>query len=113
MPGWERIVIAGVVVAVAALVAKLVDLRMARKSLDPSAATRYRVLRRTVSTVIVAVGVLSALLTIPAVQAVAGGVLASTAVVGLVIGLAAQRTLSNFVAGILIAVAQPLPLGDR
>ena len=113
MPGWERIVIAGVVVAVAALVAKLVDLRMARKSLDPSAATRYRVLRRTVSTVIVAVGVLSALLTIPAVQAVAGGVLASTAVLGLVIGFAAQRTLSNFVSGILIAVSQPLRLGDR
>jgi small conductance mechanosensitive channel len=39
-------------------------------------------------------------------------VLASTAVLGLVIGLAAQRTLSNFVAGILIAISQPLRLGD-
>jgi len=97
----------------AATLAKLVDLRIGRKDLDPGAATRYRVLRRTISTAIVAVGVLSALLTIPAVQAVAGGVLASTAVVGLVIGLAAQRTLSNFVAGILIAASQPLRLGDR
>jgi small conductance mechanosensitive channel len=39
-------------------------------------------------------------------------VLASTAILGLVLGLAAQKTLSNFVAGILIAIAQPLRLGD-
>ena len=110
---WERLGIAAAVVVGAATLAKLVDLRIGRKDLDPGAATRYRVLRRTISTAIVAVGVLSALLTIPAVQAVAGGVLASTAVVGLVIGLAAQRTLSNFVAGILIAASQPLRLGDR
>ena len=31
---------------------------------------------------------------------------------GSILGLAAQRTLSNFVAGILIAVAQPVRLGD-
>ena len=110
---WDQALIALAVVAAAAVVAKIVDLRMARRPLDPGAATRYRVLRRTVSTAIVMVGVLSALLTVPAVQAVAGGVLASTAVLGLVIGLAAQRTLSNFVAGILIAVSQPLRLGDR
>jgi small-conductance mechanosensitive channel len=109
----ERGLIALAVVAVAAVLAKIVDARLKRRPLDPGAATRYRVLRRTVATTIVAVGVLSALLTIPAVQAVAGGVLASTAVLGLVIGLAAQRTLSNFVAGILIAVSQPLRLGDR
>ncbi len=113
MPTWERLAIAATVIAVAAAVAKVVDVRMGRRELDPGVATRYRVLRRTISTVIVFVGILSALLTIPAVQAVAGGVLASTAVLGLVIGLAAQRTLSNFVAGILIAVSQPLRLGDR
>ena len=79
-----------------------------QRTLDPVAATRYRVLQRTVSSIIITVGVLSALLTIPSVRAVAGGVLASTAIIGLVLGLAAQRTLSNFVAGILIAVAQPV-----
>jgi small-conductance mechanosensitive channel len=110
---WEDFAVAAAVVAGAAVVAKIVDARMARRTLDPGIATRYRVLRRTVTTAIVTVGVLSALLTIPAVRAVAGGVLASTAVVGLVIGLAAQRTLSNFIAGILIALAQPLRLGDR
>jgi small-conductance mechanosensitive channel len=109
---WKQLGIALAVAAAFAIVAKLVDIRMARRTLHPAAETRYRVLRRTVSTAIVIVGILSALLTIPAVQAVAGGVLASTAVVGLVIGLAAQKTLSNFVAGILIAVSQPLRLGD-
>ena len=109
---WHRIAIAGVVVLIAAVIARIVDLRMARRTLDPVVATRYRVLRRTVTTVIVSVGVLSALLTIPAVRAIAGGVLASTAILGLILGLAAQKTLSNFVAGILIAVAQPFRLGD-
>ena len=45
-------------------------------------------------------------------RAVAGGILASSAIVGLVVGFAARSTLANFVAGILIALAQPLRLGD-
>ena len=109
---WERIAIAAGVVVAAVIAARIVDSRMARRTLDPRAATRYRVLRRTVSSIIITVGILSALLTIPAVRAVAGGVLASTAILALVLGLAAQRTLSNFVAGILIAIAQPVRLGD-
>jgi small conductance mechanosensitive channel len=47
------------------------------------------------------------------VRALAGGILASSAVIGLVIGFASQRTIGNVVAGILIAVTQPLRLGDR
>ena len=109
---WDRIAIAGAVVLVAVVVARIVDRRLARRTFDPVVATRYRVLRRTVTTVIVFVGLLSALLTVPGVRAVAGGVLASTAILGLILGLAAQKTLSNFVAGILIAVAQPFRLGD-
>jgi small conductance mechanosensitive channel len=110
---WQQLAIAGAVVLAAVLAARIVDARMRRRPLDPGAETRYRVLRRTIATAIVTVGVLSALLTIEPVRGVAGGVLASTAVVGLVLGLAAQKTLSNFVAGILIAVSQPLRLGDR
>jgi small conductance mechanosensitive channel len=110
---WEQMAVAGAVVLVAVLAARVVDARMRRRTLDPGAETRYRVLRRTITTTIVTVGVLSALLTIEPVRGVAGGVLASTAVLGLVLGFAAQRTLSNFVAGILIAVSQPVRLGDR
>jgi small-conductance mechanosensitive channel len=110
---WERLVAIAVVLVVAAAAARLVDRRIARRELDPTTATRYRVLRRSISASIVVVGVLSALLVIPQVRVLAGGVLASSAVLALVVGFAAQRTLSNFVAGVLIAFTQPVRIGDR
>ena len=113
MEAWERIAVVCAVTAASALVAKLVDMRMARRELAPGSVTRYRVLRRSIMGAIIFVGVLSALLVIPQVQAIAGGLLASSAIVGLVIGLAAQRTLSNFVAGVMIGLSQPIRLGDR
>ena len=109
---WERIVVAGVVIAVTLLVARVIDARMARRKLAPESMTRYRVLRRSVTAAIVTVGILSALLVIPQVRAVAGAILASGAVIGLVVGFAAQRTLGNFIAGLLIAFTQPLRIGD-
>jgi small-conductance mechanosensitive channel len=110
---WERLAIVAAVIAVSAIVAKLVDLRIARKDLPPQAVTRYRVLRRSLMTVIITIGVLSALLVVPQVRAIAGGLLASSAVIGIVVGLAAQRPLANFVAGLVIAFTQPLRIGDR
>src|SRR5919202_4969759 len=112
MPWWHRLVIIGAVLFATAVVARIIDRRIARRDLRPEAVTRYRVLRRSVATAIVAVGLLSALLVIPQVRAVAGGLLASSAVLGLVLGFASQRTIGNFVAGILIAFSQPLRLGD-
>ncbi len=113
MPFWHRLLVVAAVIAAAALMAKLIDRRMARRRLAPEAVTRYRVLRRSVMGLIVAVGVLSALLVIPQVRAVAGGLLASSAVLGLVIGFASRSTLANFVGGILIAFTQPVRLGDQ
>ncbi len=109
---WHRLLIVAGVVTLAAVLAKLVDWRMARHDLPPEAVTRYRVLRRSLMTAIIAIGILSALLVIPQVRAIAAGLLASSAIVGLVIGLAAQRPLANFVAGVVIAFTQPLRLGD-
>ena len=43
----------------------------------------------------------------------AAGIFASTAVIGLIIGFAAQNTIANIIAGILIAVTQPIRIGDR
>jgi small-conductance mechanosensitive channel len=105
--------IAGSVIAVTLLIAKFVDWRIAHRELAPGSATRYRVLRKTLVTAIIFIGVISALLVIPPVRALAGGILASSAVLGLVIGFASQRTIGNVVAGILIAITQPLRLGDR
>jgi small-conductance mechanosensitive channel len=110
---WVRVIVVCAVIAGAVVIAKLVDMRMARRQLPPEAATRYRVLRRSLMGVIIFIGVLSALFVIPQVRAIAGGLLASSAIVGLVIGLASQRTLSNFVAGVMIGLAQPIRLGDR
>jgi small-conductance mechanosensitive channel len=110
---WQRALIAGSVVAATLVIAKFVDWRISHRELTPGSATRYRVLRQTLVSVIIFVGVLSALLVIPQVRALAGGILASSAVIGLVIGFASQRTIGNVVAGILIAIAQPLRLGDR
>jgi small-conductance mechanosensitive channel len=110
---WKRIAIAGAVVVIALVVARLVDRALTRRlHLPAEALTRYRVLRRSVTAAIIVLGILSALLVIPEVRAVAGGVLASSAVVGLVLGLAARSTLANFVAGMLIAFTQPFRIGD-
>jgi small conductance mechanosensitive channel len=109
----ERILVVAGVLAVTAVIAQLIDHRMSRRELAPEAATRYRVLRRTITTVIFVIGILSALLVIPQVRAVAGGILASSAILGLVIGFAARSTLANGVAGVLIAFSQPVRLGDR
>lgn len=113
MPSWYRLAILGAVLLATAIVARLVDRRIARRDLRPEAATRYRVLRRAVTSAIVLIGVLSALLVIPQVRAVAGALLASSAVLAIVIGFASQRTIGNFVAGLLIAFTQPIRLGDR
>src|SRR6266550_3972291 len=112
MPFWQRLIVVGVVLLVTTVVARLTDRRIARRDLPPEAITRYRVVRRSVTTTIMFVGLLSALLVIPQVRAVAGGLLASSAVIGIVVGFASQRTLGNFVAGLLIAFTQPVRLGD-
>ena len=110
---WRDVGIAAAVIVGTVVLAELVDRRIARRTLAPEVATRYRVLRRGIVATIVVIGVLSALLAIPEVRAVAGGILASGAVIAFIVGLAAQPVLSNFVAGVLIAFTQPLRLGDR
>ena len=49
MPFWHRIVIAVAILAIVTLLARLVDWWLSRRPLPPEAATRYRVLRRTIS----------------------------------------------------------------
>jgi small conductance mechanosensitive channel len=110
---WERLVAIAVVLVVTALAARLVDRAIGRRELDPAQVTRYRMVRRTLTVAVAVVGVLSALLVIPQVRALAGGLLASSAVLAIVIGFASQRTLGNLIAGVLIAFTQPLRLGDR
>ncbi len=109
---WQRLLVIGIVLVLTLILARLIDRRIMGLNRSPEAMTRYRVLRRAVTAMIVTIGVLSALLVIPQVRAVAGGLLASSAILGLIIGFASQRTLGNFVAGLMIAMTQPLRLGD-
>jgi small conductance mechanosensitive channel len=110
---WQRVAVAGGVVLLTLVVARLVDRMIVRRlELRPETLTRYRVVRRSAVATVLVVGTLSALLVIPGVRTVAGTILASSAVIALVVGFAAQTTLSNFVAGLLIAFTQPLRLGD-
>ena len=111
-PLWRHIVIAAVIFAAVSLLERLLDWRLRHKELPPEAATRYNVLRRSLSAAILFVGLLSALLAIPEVRSVAGGLLASSALLGIIVGFASQRTLGNFVAGLLIAISQPIRIGD-
>src|SRR5215212_6908248 len=112
MPYWHRLAVFGVVLLVTLAVARIVDRRLARRDLPAATMTRYRILRRSVLTLIVFIGLFSALLVIPQVRAVAMGILASSAVIGIVVGFAAQRTIGNFIAGLLFAISQPIRLGD-
>jgi small-conductance mechanosensitive channel len=109
---WHRLLVIAVVFGLTLVAARMIDRRIMGSNRSPEAMTRYRVLRRTVTAGIITIGLLSALLVIPQVRAVAGGLLASSAILGLIIGFASQRTLGNFVAGLMIAMTQPLRLGD-
>jgi len=113
MPTWQRLAVFGGVLLATFIVARIVDRWFSRRELPAETITRYRVLRRSLMTLIVFIGVFSALLVIPQVRAVAAGILASSAVIGIVVGFAAQRTIGNFIAGLLIALAQPIRLGDH
>ena len=59
---WQRVLIAGERGRRRGAIAKIVDWRISRHELDPADATRYRVLRRTIFSTIVFVGIMSALL---------------------------------------------------
>jgi len=109
---WQRLLVIGIVLALTLVATRLIDRRLLGADPSPQMLTRYRVLRRAIAATIITIGLLSALLVIPQIRAVAGGLLASSAVLGLILGFASQRTLGNFIAGLMIAMTQPLRLGD-
>jgi small-conductance mechanosensitive channel len=112
----NEITAVGTVIA-ALIVAELVDRALARRGqhvrdLSPVTDTRLRLVRRLVFATIVVLGIGFALIQFPSVKRVATGILASSAVVGLVVGFAARQTLANAIAGILLAITQPIRIGD-
>jgi small-conductance mechanosensitive channel len=75
-------------------------------------ATRLRFLRRIVETVIAIVVVAIALSEFDSLDRIGRTILASSAITAAVIGFAARQSLANAVAGILLAVVQPIRIGD-
>ncbi len=118
----RNLLTAVVTLVVAFLLAQLVDRAIAARGarlvdvipgqLSPTTSTRLRLVRRLVYVAIIVIGVMLALVQFPSVKRVATGVLASSAVLGLVVGFAARQTLANAVAGILLAITQPIRIGD-
>jgi small-conductance mechanosensitive channel len=114
---WDRNdawISAVVTVVLALAVAVIVDRAFQRwsGSVSRRTDTRLRFVRRLIYTSILLIGIALALSQFTGVNRLAASVLASGAIVAAVIGFAAQRTLGNFVAGVMLAVTQPLRIGD-
>jgi small-conductance mechanosensitive channel len=78
-----------------------------------AAQTRLRLVRRLVFLLILLIGFAFAFRNIRGAEKLATGILASSAVLGLVLGFAARQSVANLVAGVVLAVAQPIRIGDR
>lgn len=124
---WEQHgneVSAAIALLVAILIAVTVD-RLAFGRAEAAAArvdtqvfsrearTRLRLFRRLLFVVIIAIGVAVALSQFAEIRRLATAVLASTAVLGIVVGFAARQVIANAVAGVVIAITQPLRIGDQ
>jgi small-conductance mechanosensitive channel len=121
---WEengRAVIVGLVaIALAFVVAQLVDRALSRRvprvtesmALSRETETRLRFIRRVIYAVILLIGVGIALAQFDGVNKIATSLLASGVVAAAIIGFAARQTLANVVAGVMLAVTQPIRVGD-
>jgi small-conductance mechanosensitive channel len=87
--------------------------RVSEATVSRAAKTRLRLIRRLVFVAIIVVGLGIALSQFDKLNKLANAVLASSAVIGLVLGFAAQKVLANPLAGILLAISQPIRIGDK
>jgi small-conductance mechanosensitive channel len=119
----EQWIYAGVAILIAFVMVFLLDAFFKRRgkafaesvlqgNISQETDTRLRFLRRLLYAFIILVGVAVALSQFTGVSRLAASLLASGAIAAAVLGFAARQTLANFVAGIMIAVTQPLRVGD-
>jgi small-conductance mechanosensitive channel len=123
---WDKnsdVITAILSIVLAVVVATLLDRYLAhrgsriaeavtRGQLTPVLDTRLRFLRRLLYAAIVLVGVAIALSQFAGLSKLAASLLASGAIAAAVVGFAARQTLANMVAGIMLAITQPLRVGD-
>src|SRR3954468_13083979 len=108
-----------VAVAVAVIVGRLLigravtaATRLDTGELSREARTRLRLVRRLLFLAIILIGIALALSQFTSIKRFATGVLASTAVLGIIIGFAGRQVIANLVSGVLIAITQPIRIGD-
>jgi small-conductance mechanosensitive channel len=117
------VVTAVVSILLAVAVATLLDRYFARRGrhlaeavtrghVSPVLDTRLRFVRRLVYATILLIGIAVALSQFTGLSKLATSVLASGAIAAAIIGFAARQTLANVVAGIMLAITQPLRVGD-
>jgi small-conductance mechanosensitive channel len=110
-------------VAIAAVIALVIDRAFGRRSrhlaeavtrgqLRAETDTRLRFVRRLLVAGVLLIGFAVALSQFTGLGRVAGSLLASSAIAAAIIGFAARQTLANLVAGIMLAITQPLRVGD-
>ena len=90
---------------------KLAD-KVLRGGLSQEVDTRLRFIRRLVWLTIIVIGVLSTVGQFTGLDKLATSLLASGALAAAIVGFAARQTLANLVAGIMLALTQPLRVGD-
>ena len=86
--------------------------RMGGGQIDPTLQTRLRFVRRLVEATIVVIGIAVAISQFTALDRLAASILASGAIAAAAVGFAARATLANVVAGVMLAVTQPIRIGD-
>jgi small-conductance mechanosensitive channel len=121
---WEEhgtaVLVAVGAIVVAFILAQLVDRALSRRgarlaatmTLSRETETRLRFVRRAIYAVILLIGVGVALAQFDGVNEIARGLLASGVVAAAIIGFAARQTLANVVAGLMLAITQPIRVGD-
>jgi small-conductance mechanosensitive channel len=121
---WQEngraLIVAAAAIVVAFVIAQLVDRALSRRggrlasavTVSRETETRLRFIRRAIYAVILLIGVGVALAQFEGVNKIATSLLASGVVAAAVIGFAARQTLANVVAGVMLAVTQPIRVGD-
>ena len=114
MNRWNNEITAVVTILIAVALVYAVDraFRRRRPHLDPVLDTRLRFVRRLIAAVLLVVGAAIAISQFTALDRLAASILASGAIAAAVVGFAARQVLANVVAGVMLAVTQPIRIGD-
>ena len=117
------VITAALAILLAFLAATLLDRYFARRGdklaaavsrgeVSPVLDTRLRFLRRLIYAAILLLGIAIALSQFTGLSKLAASLLASGALAAAIVGFAARQVLANVIAGIMLAITQPLRVGD-